>query len=158
MDLLTTYTLYLELKAITAPLIISTIYKSPQLSLFQPAVSSSAVPCQGLLTVEIVQLHMLRSCVHSLPCRTLSTNFTVCILWRVLEYILFRVKIVKHNKYILDFNVLLKPLFRYLFRSHRTIIRQLNIGIRLVIELLVWIHVSATRHVYKVTELPQVNK
>jgi hypothetical protein len=38
-----------------------------------------------------------------------------------------------------------------MFLSHRTIIRQLNIGIRLVIELLVWIHASATRHVYKVT-------
>jgi hypothetical protein len=45
-----------------------------------------------------------------------------------------------------------------MFWSHRTIIRQLNIGIRLVIELLVWIHASATCHVYKVTELPQVNK
>jgi hypothetical protein len=43
-----------------------------------------------------------------------------------------------------------------MFRSHRTIIRQLNIGIRLVIELLVWIHDDAKRHVYKVTELPQV--
>jgi hypothetical protein len=64
---------------------------------------------------------------------------------------------VRHNKYIFDFNVLLKHLFCYMFRSHR-IIRQFNIGIRLVIELLVWIHASATRHVYKVTELPQVNK
>jgi hypothetical protein len=32
-----------------------------------------------------------------------------------------------------------------MFRSHRTFIGQLNIGIRLVIELLVWIHASATR-------------
>jgi hypothetical protein len=33
-----------------------------------------------------------------------------------------------------------------------------NVGIRLVIELQVWIHSSATCHVrvYKVTELPQV--
>jgi hypothetical protein len=43
-----------------------------------------------------------------------------------------------------------------MFQSHRTIIRQLNIGIRLVIELLVWIHASVTHLVYKVTELPQV--
>jgi hypothetical protein len=45
-----------------------------------------------------------------------------------------------------------------MFQSHRTIIRQLNIGICLVIELLVWIRASATHLVYKVTELPQVNK
>jgi hypothetical protein len=45
-----------------------------------------------------------------------------------------------------------------MLRSHRTIIRQLNVGICLVIELLVWIHASATRHVYKVTEFSQVNK
>jgi hypothetical protein len=45
-----------------------------------------------------------------------------------------------------------------MFRSHRTIIRQLNMGIRLVIELLLWIHASVTRYVYKKTELPQVNK
>jgi hypothetical protein len=68
------------------------------------------------------------------------------------------IKTVKHNKCIFDFNVLLKPLFLYMFRSHRTIIRQLNIGMRLVIELLVWIHADAKRHVYKVTELPQVIK
>jgi hypothetical protein len=35
---------------------------------------------------------------------------------------IFRIKTVKHNKCILDFNVLLKPLFCYMFRSHKTII------------------------------------
>jgi hypothetical protein len=52
--------------------LISTIHKSPQhtLSLFQPAVSSSAVPWQRLLTVDSTQLHALRSSLHSLPCRT----------------------------------------------------------------------------------------
>jgi hypothetical protein len=44
------------------------------LSLFQPVVTSSAVPWQQLLTVEILQLHALRFYLHSLPCRTqLST-------------------------------------------------------------------------------------
>jgi hypothetical protein len=52
MDLLTTYTHDLELQAITAPPLISTIHQSPQhpLSLFQPAVSSPAFPWQRLLT------------------------------------------------------------------------------------------------------------
>jgi hypothetical protein len=73
---------------------ISTIHKSPQhpLSLFQPAVSSLAIPWQQLLTVLILQLHVLRFDLHcllsttlvnqtivpsllSLPCRTqLSTK------------------------------------------------------------------------------------
>jgi hypothetical protein len=35
-----------------------------------PAVSSPAVPWQRLLTVEILQLHALRSSLHSLPWRT----------------------------------------------------------------------------------------
>jgi hypothetical protein len=63
MDLLTTYTYDSELQAITAPPLISTIHKSQQhpLSLFQPAVSSPAVPWQRLLTVDILQLHALRS-------------------------------------------------------------------------------------------------
>jgi hypothetical protein len=62
----------LELQAITAPLLISTIHKSPQhlLSLYQLAVSSPAIPWQRLLTVEILQLHALRSCLHSFQCRT----------------------------------------------------------------------------------------
>jgi hypothetical protein len=38
---------------------------------FQPPVSSPAVPWQRLLTVEILQLHALRSSCHSRPCRTL---------------------------------------------------------------------------------------
>jgi hypothetical protein len=68
MDLLTTYTHDSELQAITAPPLISTIHKSPQhlLSLFQPAVSSSAIPWQRFLTVEILQLHALRSSIHRL--------------------------------------------------------------------------------------------
>jgi hypothetical protein len=72
MDLLTTYTHDPELQAITAPPLISTIHKSPQhpLSLFQPAVFSSAVSWQRLLTVEIIQLHAVRFHLHSLPCRT----------------------------------------------------------------------------------------
>jgi hypothetical protein len=46
----------------------STIDKSPQhtLSLFQPAVSSPAVPWQRLVTVEILQLHALKSFLHRL--------------------------------------------------------------------------------------------
>jgi hypothetical protein len=46
LDLLTTYTHDSELQAITAPPLISTIHKSPQLppSMFQPTVSSPAVP------------------------------------------------------------------------------------------------------------------
>jgi hypothetical protein len=49
------------LRAITAPPLITINDKSPQhpLSLFQPAVSSPAVPWQHLVTVEIFQLHML---------------------------------------------------------------------------------------------------
>jgi hypothetical protein len=56
----------------TAPPPISTIHKSPQhsLSLFQPAVSSRAVPWQRLLTVEILQLHTLKSTLHKLVYRT----------------------------------------------------------------------------------------
>jgi hypothetical protein len=53
---------------------ISTIHKSSQhpLSLFQPAVSSPAVPWQWLLTVEILQLHTLKFCLNggSLPTAT----------------------------------------------------------------------------------------
>jgi hypothetical protein len=76
MDLLTTYTHDSELQVITAPPPISTIRISPQhpLSLFQPAVSSLAIPWQRLLTVEILQLHVLRFCLHSLLCRTHPTT------------------------------------------------------------------------------------
>jgi hypothetical protein len=43
--------------------------------LFHPAMPSSAVPWQRLLTVEILQLPALRSYLHSLPCSTqLSTE------------------------------------------------------------------------------------
>jgi hypothetical protein len=78
MDLLTTYKHHPELQGITAPSLISKLYISPQqlLSLFQPAVSSPAVSWQRLLTVEILQLHVLRSSCHSHPCRTL-VNSTV---------------------------------------------------------------------------------
>jgi hypothetical protein len=72
LDLLITCTHESELRAITAPSIISTIHKSPQhpLSLFQPSVSSSAIPWQRLLTVEILQLQALKSSLHRLPYRT----------------------------------------------------------------------------------------
>jgi hypothetical protein len=58
-------------QVITAPPLISTIHKLPQHSLrfFQPAVSSPASPWQRLLTVEIFQLHALKSTVHRLPYR-----------------------------------------------------------------------------------------
>jgi hypothetical protein len=61
LDLLNTLPHDLELQVITVPLLISTLYKSPQhpLSLFQPAVSSPIVPWQQLLTVEILQLLLL---------------------------------------------------------------------------------------------------
>jgi hypothetical protein len=90
MDLLTTYTHDSELQAITAPSLISTLYKSPQhtLSLFQPAVSSLAVPWQRILTVEILQLHALRSSLHSLPRRTqLSTKFVPYLLHLCTDHI-----------------------------------------------------------------------
>jgi hypothetical protein len=95
-------------------------------------------------------------CMHNNVLSFITTNtiFTVCILLCYRIYI-FRIKAVKHNKCILDSNVLLKPLFCYKFRSHRSIITQINIGICLGIALLVRIHASATRHVYMVTELPQ---
>jgi hypothetical protein len=35
--------------------------------LFEPAVSSPAIPWQRLLTVEILQLHVLKSSLHRLP-------------------------------------------------------------------------------------------
>jgi hypothetical protein len=46
--------------------------QTPQnpLSLFQHAVSQSAIPWQRLLTVEIFQLHVLRSSCYSCPRRT----------------------------------------------------------------------------------------
>jgi hypothetical protein len=72
LNLLTTYTHASELQAITAPPLIFTIHKSPKptLSFPQPAVSSSSFPWQRLLTAEVLQLHALRSFLHSHPCRT----------------------------------------------------------------------------------------
>jgi hypothetical protein len=74
-----------EVRVITASSLISTIHKSPQhpLNLFQPPVSKPVVPWQRFLTLEILQLHVLRFYPHSLLCRTLvhwthltgSTNF-----------------------------------------------------------------------------------
>jgi hypothetical protein len=71
MNLLTTYTHDSELQAITALSVISTLYKSPQhpLNLFQPAVLSSVVPWQRLLTVQFLQLLALGFYLLSLPCR-----------------------------------------------------------------------------------------
>jgi hypothetical protein len=56
MNLLTTYKHDSELQVITVLSLISTLHKSPQylLSIFQPAVSSPAIPWQWLLTVEIL--------------------------------------------------------------------------------------------------------
>jgi hypothetical protein len=72
LDLLITYTHYSELRAITAPSLIYTLYSSPQrpLSPFQPAVSSPAVPWQRLLTVEILQLPAFMSLLHQHLYRT----------------------------------------------------------------------------------------
>jgi hypothetical protein len=68
MDLLTAYTHDSELQAITTPLLISTIQKSPQhpLSLFQSAVFTSR-SLATVLTVEILQLDALKASVHRLP-------------------------------------------------------------------------------------------
>jgi hypothetical protein len=68
-----TCTYHSELQVITALLLISTFYKSPQhsLSLFQPAVSKPVLAWQLLLTAEILQLPALRASCHSRPYRTL---------------------------------------------------------------------------------------
>jgi hypothetical protein len=70
MDFLTTYTHDLEVEAVTAPPLISTIHKSPQnpLSFFQPAIFSPVVLWHRPLTVEVLQLQALKSSLH----RTLS--------------------------------------------------------------------------------------
>jgi hypothetical protein len=72
MDLLPTYTHPSELQVITTVSLVFTNYKTRKhrLSLLQPAISSSAVPWQRLLTVEILHLHALRSSCRSRPCRT----------------------------------------------------------------------------------------
>jgi hypothetical protein len=77
--------LNIELQAITAPPLISTIHKLPQhpLSIFQPAVSSPAVPWQRLVTVEILQLHAFRFYLHSLPCSTqLNSQLSLSFMLR----------------------------------------------------------------------------
>jgi hypothetical protein len=63
LDLLTTYTHDSELQTITEPSPISTIHKLLQhtRSLLQTAVSSPAVPWQQFVTVEVLQLHVLKS-------------------------------------------------------------------------------------------------
>jgi hypothetical protein len=73
MNLLTCITHDTELQVITVLSLISTLYKSPQhpLRLFQPAMSSSAVPWQRILAVEILQLQPFRFSCHNRPCRTL---------------------------------------------------------------------------------------
>jgi hypothetical protein len=72
-DLSTPYIYHSELQVFTALLLFSAIYRSSQhmLSLFQPAVSPTAIPWQWLLAVEILQLPALMSCLHNRPCRTL---------------------------------------------------------------------------------------
>jgi hypothetical protein len=64
------------------PSLIFRIPRSPQhpLSLFQPAVSSLAVPWQRLLTVEILQLYALKSSLHRLP---YTTHLIVPILFLI---------------------------------------------------------------------------
>jgi hypothetical protein len=71
-----------KIQATTAPSLISTIHKSPQhlLSIFQPAVSSPTVPCQWLLTVEILPLHALKFSLHSLPHSTHSVAPVVFLI------------------------------------------------------------------------------
>jgi hypothetical protein len=79
-----------ELQVITAPLLISAIYKSPQYppSIFQPVVSSPAVPWQRLLLVEILQLPAFRSFLQRLSYRTAyqqslsGTRLTLLITFR----------------------------------------------------------------------------
>jgi hypothetical protein len=60
-----------------------------------------------------------------------------------------RIKTVKYNKYILDFNVLSNLSFLLHVLVTQDHHQAVNIGIRQVTELLVWIHTSATRHIYR---------
>jgi hypothetical protein len=53
----------------TANLHNSQITTAPAKPFFQPAVPSSALPWQQILTVEVLQLHDLRFYLHSLPYR-----------------------------------------------------------------------------------------
>jgi hypothetical protein len=72
LDLLTTYTHDLELRAITAPLLISTIEKSSQhpISLFPACCVLTSRALATALTLEILQVHAVTSSLHSLACRT----------------------------------------------------------------------------------------
>jgi hypothetical protein len=67
--MLTPYTHDLEVQVIIAPPLISTIHKL--LTHTKSSQSSLAVFWQRLLTVEILQLPVLRLCCHSLTCTTL---------------------------------------------------------------------------------------
>jgi hypothetical protein len=73
MGLLVTYTHDSEVQVIRAPPLISIIHRSPQhtVSLFQTDISSSVLPSQRHLTVEILQFHALESSLHRLPYRDL---------------------------------------------------------------------------------------
>jgi hypothetical protein len=84
MDLLTTYTHNSEPQVITAPSLIPTILKLPKhpLSLFQPAVSSPAVPWQWLLTVKMLQLRELKFYLYSLPSRT-AQQLTFSLVYNI---------------------------------------------------------------------------
>jgi hypothetical protein len=85
MDLLTTYTHYSELQAITAPPLITTIRKSPQhsLSFSQPAVTSPVDPWQRLLTVGILQLQAIKFSLHRLQYRNTSA-LTLSLAYNIL--------------------------------------------------------------------------
>jgi hypothetical protein len=62
------YTHDSELQAIAPPPLVSKIHKSPQYPLSPSSLlSAPAVPWQRLLTVEILQLHALKSYHHELP-------------------------------------------------------------------------------------------
>jgi hypothetical protein len=73
MDLLIIYTHNSELQAVTAPSLIYTLYKSPQhmLSLFSACCVFTIRSLATALTVEILQLHALRSSLHRLAYRIL---------------------------------------------------------------------------------------
>jgi hypothetical protein len=62
--------------SVTANLHNSQITTAPA-KLFQTAVSSPAVPWQRLLTVEILQLHALKSSLHRLPYGTHSVSLII---------------------------------------------------------------------------------
>jgi hypothetical protein len=72
LDLLTTYTHDSKLQAITAPSLISTIHKSSQhpLSIFQPAMSSPAVPRYRLVKSGDSSASRAQASLHRLPYRT----------------------------------------------------------------------------------------